>query len=51
MSASDEDVDTRLPAASVCWLEIKVPAYTSFEVLKDRLRVAIYEGNEFFDRT
>lgn len=51
MSASDEEVDTRLPAASVCWLEIKVPAYTSFEVLKDRLRVAIYEGNEFFDRT
>jgi len=51
MSASDEEVDTRLPAASVCWLEIKVPAYSSFEVLKDRLRVAIYEGNEFFDRT
>jgi hypothetical protein len=48
---SGDDADRRLPGASVCHVEIKVPAYSSYAVLKDRLRIAITEGSEHFSYT
>lgn len=44
----DEMPDWLLPSVSTCSHYLKIPAYSSIEIMKEKLRYAIYEGQEAF---
>jgi ubiquitin-protein ligase E3 C len=47
---SDKRTD-RLPTASTCMNLLKLPPYTSMSVLKQKLLIAIEQGNTGFELT
>lgn len=50
-SQAANPADVMLPTASTCHVYLKLPAYSTYEVLLDKLLVAIREGHETFDKT
>ena len=44
----NESPDNFLPTAMTCQNYLKIPEYSSFEVLKNKLALAINEGNNEF---
>jgi hypothetical protein len=50
-SSGPPPADRMLPSASTCHVYLKLPPYSSLEVLRAKLLLAIREGNETFDKT
>ncbi len=40
--------DELLPTCSTCQVYLKLPAYSSLDILRDKLMTAIREGQEYF---
>ena len=40
--------DELLPTCSTCQVYLKLPAYSSIDILRDKLLTAIREGQEYF---
>lgn len=45
---NDEDPNSFLPTVMTCQKNLKIPSYSSIEILKERLFLAMYEGNNAF---
>lgn len=49
--SSNQYADDVLPTASTCHIYLKLPSYSSYDILFQKLVQAITEGHEFFDKT
>ncbi len=48
LGTSGSHQDELLPTCSTCQVYLKLPAYSSIDILRDKLLTAIREGQEYF---